>query len=80
MYPIGPMKLNIVGPRVEIARKARGMNKEQLCEMLEDSGIEMYNYELYLLEAQERKVSDYELIALAKALDVSINWLMGQEE
>ena len=56
------------------------MNKEELCKKLEEQGIEMYNYELFLLEGQERRVLDYELVALAKALGVSVDWLMEREE
>ena len=80
MYNIRPTQWNIVGSRVADARKARKMNKEELCEKLQDLGVEMYNYELFLLEGQERKVLDFELVALAKALDVSVGWLMKQEE
>ena len=80
MYNIGRIQWNIVGPRVADARRAQRISKEQLCERLQDLGIEMVNYELFLLEAQERKVLDFEVVALAKALDVSLDWLMGQEE
>ena len=80
MYNVRSTQWNIVGPRVADARRARKMNKDELCEKLWDLGIEMYNYELFLLEGQERKVFDFELVALAKALDVSLAWLMGQDE
>ena len=80
MYSIPRIEKNIVGPRVAEARKARKMNKEELCEKLEALGIEMYNYELFLLEEQERKVLDYELIALAQALEVSVDWLIERED
>lgn len=68
---------NIVGSRVEEARKAQHMKQHELLAKLQIKGIELNASGLSKLEGQLRSVNDYELIALADALDVSIEWLLG---
>ena len=68
---------NMVGARVTEARKKQGMQQNELLARLQVSGIEISAPALSLLEGQKRPVSDFELVALAKALDVSVCWLLN---
>lgn len=71
---------NIVGARVTEARINRGMKQVELLAKLQVQGIAISVPALSLLEGQKRPVSDKELNALADALGVSVNWLLGREE
>lgn len=71
---------NIVGARVTEARTNRGMKQVELLAKLQVQGIAISVPALSLLEGQKRPVSDKELNALADALGVSVNWLLGREE
>ena len=72
--------MNIIGERVEKQRKAIGMKQKDLLAQLQVSGIDLNASGLSKLEGQLRGVKDYELKAIALALDVSVNWLLGIEE
>lgn len=71
---------NIVGARVEQRRKEIGMKQKELLMQLQFNGIDLNASGLSKLEGQLRSVPDYELLALAKVLDVSVLWLLGAEE
>ena len=71
---------NIVGRRVTEARLRIGMKQVELLAKLQTSGIEISTPALSLLEGQKRPVSDFELCALADALHVSVDWLLGREQ
>ncbi len=71
---------NVVGARVEARRKELGMKQKELLALLQEQGIEINASGLSKLEGQIRSVPDYELIALAKALNMSIPCLLGLEE
>jgi transcriptional regulator with XRE-family HTH domain len=70
---------NIVGARVELARKNQGMKQKELLAQLQVNGIDMNASALSKLEGQIRAVPDYELAALADILGVSVDWLLGRE-
>ncbi len=68
---------NIVGARVTQARKNIGMKQIELLAKLQLEGVEISTPALSLLEGQKRPVSDIELNALSKILNVSVDWLLG---
>ena len=70
---------NIVGARVTEARKVLGMKQVELLAKLQLAGVDMSVPALSLLEGQKRPVTDIELNALADALQVSAEWLLGRE-
>lgn len=70
---------NIVGARVTQARLRLGMKQVELLAKLQVEGISISVPALSLLEGQKRPVSDKELDALAKILNVSADWLLGRE-
>lgn len=71
---------NLVGARVEAARKSEGMKQKDLLAQLQVQGIDMNASGLSKLEGQIRCVTDYELVALAKVFNVSVDWLLGLKE
>ncbi len=70
---------NLIGARVELARKHLGMKQKELLAQLQVNGVDMNASGLSKLEGQIRYVTDFELVALANILSVSVNWLLGQE-
>lgn len=69
---------NMIGARVTEARMNIGLKQVDLLAKLQISGIEISIPALSLLEGQKRPVSDFELCALADALHVSVDWLLGR--
>lgn len=70
---------NLVGERVSQKRKEIGMKQKDLLTQLQIRGIELNPSGLSKLEGQVRSVNDYEIIALAEVLGVSVSWLLGLE-
>lgn len=71
---------NIAGGRVEQRRKAIGMKQKDLLTQLQVRGVDLNASGLSKLEGQIRSINDYELVALAEVLGVSVNWLLGIDE
>ena len=71
---------NMVGARVEARRKELGIKQKELLALLQQNGVDINASGLSKLEGQIRSVPDYELVALSRALNTSINWLLGLEE
>ena len=71
---------NLVGARVELARKNAGMKQKDLLAQLQVSGIDLTATALSKLEGQMRSVTDIELVSLARILGVTVGWLLGYEE
>ena len=70
---------NLIGARVTLARKNKGMKQVDLLAKLQLAGVDLSVPALSLLEGQKRPVSDIELNALADILQVSVDWLLGRE-
>lgn len=71
---------NIAGARVEQRRKTIGMKQKDLLTQLQVRGVDLNASGLSKLEGQIRSINDYELVALADVLGVSVNWLLGIDE
>ncbi len=70
---------NLIGARVEQARKGLGMKQKELLAQLQVNGVDMNASALSKLEGQMRSVNDFEIVALANILNVSVDWLLGRE-
>lgn len=70
---------NLIGARVEQARKELGMKQKELLAQLQVNGVDMNASALSKLEGQMRSVNDFEIVALANILNVSVDWLLGRE-
>ena len=73
-------KSNIVGARITKRREELGMKQIDLLTQLQIKGIELTASGLSKLEGQIRTCNDYEIVAMADVLDVSIEWLLGVEK
>ena len=71
---------NLVGARVESARKSQGIKQKELLAQLQVRGVDLSASGLSKLEGQLRSVTDFELLALADILNVSLRWLLTGEE
>ena len=71
-------KRNIVGSRVRQARKAAEppLTQTDLVARLQVLGMMIDQSGLSKIESGQRPVSDVEVVALAKALKVSVAWLL----
>ena len=72
-------KKNVCGENVREARKQKKMTQEDLAAKLQVAGVLVERNSICKLETGERFVADYELAALAKILDVSMEWLVGSK-
>ena len=71
---------NLIGARVESARKEQGMKQKELLAQLQVRGVDLNASGLSKLEGQIRFVTDFELLALSEILNVSVYWLLTGEE
>lgn len=71
---------NLIGSRVEAARKRQGMKQKELLAQLQVRGVDLNASGLSKLEGQIRFVTDFELLALSDILNVSVFWLLTGKE
>ncbi|MGH1377140.1 MAG: helix-turn-helix domain-containing protein [Alphaproteobacteria bacterium] len=70
-------KANICGKRIKIARVSKDMAQIDLSAALNiDFNIDITQNGISDLERGERSVKDFEVIALAKVLDVNPLWIL----
>ena len=70
-------KCNVSGARVRLEREKAGISQEKLAAKLQLLGIDVTQKSVSRIETGDRVVADYELLALAKALDVSVEYLLN---
>jgi len=76
-------KMNVVGPRVKLRRQQMKVKQDGLCAMVADvtGGAWVPTWrDVQRIELGTRMVSDFEVIALAAALEVEIVFLLGGNE
>ena len=73
---------NIVGSRVSQARKAvkTTITQADLVARLQLVDVMIDQPTLSKIESEQRPVTDIEVVALAKALKVSVTWLLGETD
>lgn len=67
---------NLIGANVEKKRKSLGMKQKDLLTQLQIKGVELNASGLSKLEGQVRFVTDFELVAIADVLGVSVEALL----
>jgi HTH-type transcriptional regulator, cell division transcriptional repressor len=79
---MGQTSQNLIGERVKQARSAvqPSLTQEQLSQKLSKLGVSIDRAGIAKIETGIRGVLDFELVALAKALDVKVSWLLGLKE
>lgn len=70
-------KKNICGDRVHEARCKHRLTQSDLAARLQVAGIVIERDSVSRIELGTRFVADYELREIARALNVSVNWLLG---
>jgi len=69
---------NIIGKRVKEARQKSNppLTQQDLSARLGVLGFSIDRVSISKIEAGDRFVADYEVVAIAKALNVSLEWLL----
>ena len=70
-------KKNICGKRVKEARKKLKLSQVDLAARLQVEGVIIERDSLSRIEIGTRFVTDYEIVALSKCLNISIDYLLG---
>ena len=76
------MEGNLCGDRVRLGRAMQKppMRQEDLAREINLMGMEMTPLIISRIEKNQRHVCDGELLMLARALDVTMEWLCGVDE
>ena len=70
-------KCNVSGEIVRLEREKAKLSQEKLAAKLQLLGLDVTQKAISRIETGDRVVADYELIALAKALNVTVEYLLG---
>ncbi|MCL2637237.1 MAG: helix-turn-helix transcriptional regulator [Oscillospiraceae bacterium] len=70
---------NIVGAKVVAIRQERNIKQKDFLAQLQVLGMDISATSLSRLEGQYRLVQDFEVVVLAKALNITINELLGAD-
>jgi transcriptional regulator with XRE-family HTH domain len=71
-----PGHKNIIGTKVVAIRKAKNIKQKDFLAKLQTMGMDISATSLSRLEGQYRLVQDYEIVILAKALDITVGELL----
>jgi transcriptional regulator with XRE-family HTH domain len=79
---MGQVRQNLVGERVKEARanSQPPITQEELSKRLFRLGVSVDRAGIAKIETGIRGVLDFELVALANALNVKVTWLLGVKE
>ncbi len=72
------MKRNIIGKKVRTIRKSKKLTQEELTARIQVKGLNIDRPMLSRIENDSREVYDFEVKAIAEALDIPINELFTQ--
>ena len=71
---------NTCGGRVRTARELAGLSQEQLAAKMQVEGISLQQKSISRIEDGSRVVADYELKMFAKIFQVSLDFLVEEDE
>ena len=73
---------NIIGERVRLARERAKplITQADLAARLQIEGLSLERVTISKIETGYREVTDVEAVAIAKALGITISWLLGESE
>ena len=71
-------KVNIIGGRVKEARIKAGLSQRELSEKLELLAVYVCRGSISRIETGERAITDIEIDAISRTLNVSIDYLFGR--
>ena len=70
---------NIIGAKVKLARIKNKITQEQLAARLELNDVQIDRIAISRIESGNRFVADYEVVEIAKALNISVEFLLSAE-
>lgn len=73
-------KKNIISKRLKEMREKKGMSQADLAAKLQTMNINLEQQAISKIENNTRQVTDYEVAAICKCLNVSFEWLIGEYE
>lgn len=71
---------NVSGERIREQRLRRRLSQSALAAKMQTEGVIVEQDVISRIESGTRLVTDYELLAITKILEVSSDWLIGAEE
>ncbi len=73
---------NVIGERVRLARERAKprITQVDLAARLQIEGLRLERAAISKIETGYREVTDVETLAIAKALGVTVSWLLGESE
>jgi transcriptional regulator with XRE-family HTH domain len=74
-----PGDKNIIGSKVVAIRTAKHIKQKDFLAKLQTMGMDISATSLSRLEGQYRLVQDYEIVILAKALNITVEELLSQD-
>ena len=76
------VRRNIIGQRVRLARERTKplVTQADLAARLQIEGLRLERITISKIETGYREVTDVETVAIAKALGVTVNWLLSESE
>jgi transcriptional regulator with XRE-family HTH domain len=79
---MGQISQNLVGKRLKEARSKANppLTQEELSEKLAKLGVSIDRAGIAKIETGIRGVLDFELVAIAKALDIKVTWLLALKD
>ena len=69
---------NICGDRIREARQRARLSQSDLCRALQLAGVTVERDVISRIENGSRFVADFEVVAVAEILAVSVDWLLGK--
>ena len=70
---------NLAGPRIKEVRDRTGMTQNTLVERLKKYGVDITACTLSKIETTKRSITDIDLVAFMRALDISIDALIDMK-
>ena len=76
------LRRNIIGERVRLARERTKplITQADLAARLQIEGLRLERVTISKIETGYREVTDVETVAIAKALGVTVSWLLGESK
>ena len=71
---------NISGDRIHQVRTAMLLSQADIAARMQVNGVTIEREAISKIETGDRFVTDYELMVFAKVLNVSMEWLIGQDQ
>ncbi len=75
---IDSAQVNIIGERIKLAREKKGYSQKQLSEKMELLAVYTCRGSISRIENGKRAITDIEIDAISKILDVSLDYLFGR--